>query len=82
VPPPSAEPARFVGTIYVDARPRGAHVLIDGRPSGTTPALVPDIPVGSHVVRLELPDHKTWTVSTRVAAGKKTPVTGSLERIQ
>jgi hypothetical protein len=81
-PAPRGEPTRFVGTIYVDSRPRGARVLIDGRPSGTTPALVPDIAVGSHVVKLELPDHKPWTASTRVAAGKQTPVTGSLERIR
>jgi hypothetical protein len=82
VPAPGAELSRLVGAIYVDSRPRGARVLIDGRPSGTTPALVPAVAVGSHVVRLELPDHKTWTASTRVAAGKQTPVTGSLERIR
>jgi hypothetical protein len=81
-PAPRPESSRFVGLIYVDSRPRGARVLIDGRPSGTTPALVPGIPIGSHVVRLELPDHKPWTVSTRVAAGQQTPVTGSLERIR
>jgi hypothetical protein len=81
-PAPRDESSRFVGAIYVDSRPRGARVLIDGRPSGTTPARVPGIAIGSHVVRLELPDHRPWTVSTRVAAGKQTPVTGSLERIR
>ena len=72
----------FAGTIYVDSRPRGARVLIDGRPMGTTPASIPDIPIGSHVVRLELPDHRVWTTSTRVAAGEQARVTGSLERIR
>ena len=77
-----APPSSFAGTIYVDSRPRGARVLIDGRPMGTTPASIPDIPIGSHVVRLELPDHRVWTTSTRVAAGEQARVTGSLERIR
>lgn len=80
--PRNASPSSFAGTIYVDSRPRGARVLIDGRPMGTTPASIPDIPIGSHVVRLELPDHRTWTTSTSVAAGQVARVTGSLERIR
>jgi hypothetical protein len=80
--PREAAPSSFAGTIYVDSRPRGARVLIDGRPMGTTPASIPDIPIGSHVVRLELADHRVWTTSTRVAAGEQARVTGSLERIR
>jgi serine/threonine protein kinase len=77
-----AAPARLVGSIYVDSRPRGARVVLDGRPVGVTPTRVNDVPIGSHVVRLELPDHRLWAVSTSVAAGKETPVTGSLDRIR
>lgn len=88
--PPAAddrEPARstvsgpFAGALYVDSRPRGARILIDGRAVGTTPARIPDISIGSHVVRLELAEHRAWTTSTRVAAGEESRVTGSLERI-
>jgi len=74
--------ASYAGTIYVDSRPRGAKVLIDGKMMGTTPASIPDIPIGSHVVRLELEDHRAWTTSTRVSAGEQSRVTGSLERIR
>ena len=80
--PREASTSTFAGTIYVDSRPRGARVLIDGRPMGTTPASIPDIPIGSHVVRLELPDHRAWTTSPRVAAGEHARVTGALERIR
>jgi hypothetical protein len=72
----------FTGSIYVDSRPRGARVLIDGRPVGTTPLSVPDVRIGAHVIRLELPEHRPWSASTRVAAGETARVTGSLERIQ
>jgi len=81
-PPREPAPQTYAGTIFVDSRPRGATVLIDGKPFGTTPASIPDIPIGSHVVRLELADHRAWTTSTRVAAGEQARVTGSLERIR
>jgi hypothetical protein len=37
------------------------------------------VPIGSHVVRIEMAGKKPWTSAARVAAGKKTSVTGSLE---
>jgi hypothetical protein len=73
---------RLVGSIYVDSRPRGARVMLDGKPVGTTPTRINDVPIGSHVVRLELPEHRLWAVSTSVAAGKETPVTGSLDPVR
>jgi hypothetical protein len=78
----AAAPAPMVGSIYVDSRPRGARIVIDGRVLGTTPARIPDIRIGSHVVRLELPDHRVWTTSTSVTAGQVVSVTGSLEPIR
>jgi hypothetical protein len=80
--PSPARPEKFTGAIYVDSRPRGASVFVDGRRVGVTPIRVPDVPIGAHVVRLELPDHQIWSVSARVTAGEQTRVTGSLERIQ
>jgi hypothetical protein len=73
---------KFSGSLFVASNPTGARVFIDGRPFGTAPARIPGIAIGSHVVRLELPDHRIWTTSTRVAAGQETRVTASLERIQ
>jgi hypothetical protein len=81
----SGEPARsagFTGSIYVDSRPRGARVLVDGRPRGITPVTISDLPIGSHVVRLELEDHRPWTASRQVSSGQQERVTGSLERIR
>jgi serine/threonine protein kinase len=75
-------PAPLTGSLFVDSRPRGARVLLDGRPIGTTPVRVADVRIGSHVVRLELEDHSVWTTSTRIVAGADNRVTGSLERIR
>lgn len=82
---PRREPARpvsYTGSIYVDSRPRGARVLVDGKTVGVTPLRLPDVSIGSHVVRLELAGHRPWTSSTRVAAGQEARVTGSLEQVR
>ncbi|MBI2220052.1 MAG: PEGA domain-containing protein, partial [Acidobacteria bacterium] len=77
---PAPAAVSFTGALYVDSRPRGARVVLDGRAIGTTPMQVGDIRAGAHVVRLELADHRPWTTSTTIAAGRTTRVTGSLER--
>jgi hypothetical protein len=79
VPPASATPESFSGSLYVDSRPRGATVFVDGRSVGQTPLSVPEVAAGSHVVRLEMPGKRTWSTSTRVIAGQTARVTGSLE---
>jgi hypothetical protein len=81
-PPASASARPYLGSLYVASNPSGARVFVDGRPVGTAPLRVPEVPIGSHVIRLELPDHRIWTTSERVSAGQETRVTGSLERIQ
>ena len=78
-PAPAAAPEVFTGTLYVDSRPRGATVFVDGRAVGVTPLSLPDVAIGSHIVRFEMAGKKTWTTSTRVVAGQTARVTGSLE---
>jgi len=79
--PQSTPKVASTGAIYVDSRPRGARVIIDGKEHGTTPLQVSQS-VGSHVIRLELADHEPWTITTQVTAGKTARVAGSLERIR
>jgi hypothetical protein len=81
---PAATPAPtsgLTGTLYVDSRPRGAKIYVDGRAVGTTPLQLSKIDIGSHVVRLELAGHQTWTSAARVVAGSTARVTGSLEPV-
>jgi serine/threonine-protein kinase len=81
-PPDNDGPSVYTGSLYVDSRPRGARVSVDGRAVGVTPLRVPEVRVGTHVVRLELPDHRIWSSTATVTAGQERRVTGSLERIQ
>jgi serine/threonine protein kinase len=73
---------RFTGALYVDSRPQGASVLLDGKNVGTTPLRLSDVRIGTHVVRLELAEHRPWSSVARVTAGEELRVTGSLERFQ
>jgi eukaryotic-like serine/threonine-protein kinase len=83
----TAAPTTGIGTsstgeIFVDSRPRGARVVVDGKEYGVTPMRVTGQSVGRHVVRLELADHAPWTKTEAVTAGATARVTGSLERIR
>jgi hypothetical protein len=87
--PSPAQPARQAGrtavgtgSVYIDSRPRGARVFVDGKPIGVTPLRLGEVKAGSHTVRLELADHRTWIDTKYVLAGQETTFTGSLERIR
>ncbi len=85
-PPTAPEPStpgtmgRFVGTPYVDSRPSGAKVFLDGKLIGTTPLSIASIAAGEHAVRLEYDGYRRWTSSVRVVASEQNRVTASLER--
>jgi hypothetical protein len=88
---PASQPARgrgataapaapvFTGTLYVDSRPRGATVFLNNRSVGQTPLSLPDVNIGTHVVRIEMAGKKPWSTTTRVVAGETARVTGSLD---
>jgi hypothetical protein len=69
----------FSGTLFVDSRPRGATVFVDNRSVGQTPLSIPEVSIGTHVVRLEMAGKKPWSTTTRVVAGETARVTGSLD---
>ena len=76
---PAATAPTGPGSIYVQTRPPGAIVLLDGERVGVTPLLVPDVAAGSHEVRLELPGYLSWTTEVAVAAEEQNRVGASLQ---
>ena len=67
------------GTLEVDSRPRGARVMVDGRPVGQTPLKVSAMSPGDHRVLIELTGHRRVTSTVKVTAGEQTRLAVSLE---
>ena len=80
---PSARPSPTVtgpGSLQVVSRPAGAQVVLDGRAIGKTPMTIPEVSVGKHSIRLELPGFQRWETTEDVKAGSATRVAASLEQ--
>src|SRR5262245_42818975 len=73
---------QLAGTLSIDSRPVGASVFIDERLVGTTPLLLPDIPPGAHVVRMELAGHREWQSTVQVVPNVRNRVTARLEEVE
>lgn len=69
------------GSIFVDTRPRGARVTIDGRAAGTTPVRTTSVAAGSHDVRIELAGYKDVATTVVVKGGAETPIQVTLEPV-
>jgi hypothetical protein len=69
----------LVGSLMVDSSPSGADVWINGVSHGRTPLRVSALPVGSTVVRLELPGYERWSWAVNIAANKRTPLRVTLQ---
>jgi hypothetical protein len=70
----------YRGSLAVSSAPKGARVLINGVPVGTTPLLLKDVPVGSRVVRLELDGYERWSSAVRVVANQRVRTAADLQR--
>jgi hypothetical protein len=81
-PAASAAPVATTGSLFVDSRPRGATVYVDGRSVGQTPLSLPEMSIGAHAVRLEMAGKRPWMSTALVKAGAMARVTGSLEDIR
>jgi hypothetical protein len=58
------------GTLSVTTEPAGAQVFIDNVLRGVSPAIVADLPAGSHTLRLEREGYTNMTVPVTINDGK------------
>ena len=81
-PAPDVSPPATTGSLFVDSRPRGATVYVDGRSVGQTPLSLPEMSIGTHSVRIEMAGKRPWMSTALVKGGAVARVTGSLEDIR
>jgi hypothetical protein len=78
-PPPAAGPS---GGIFVVSTPTQARLFVDGQPYGNTPASIPGLSQGAHVVRVEAPGYRPWEGRVAVVAGTRVRVVATLQQGQ
>ena len=91
-PPAPVEPAQVaapavadagegtVGSVFVESRPAGARVVIDGEPAGVTPVVLTDLRPGRHEVRIEHAGYRSWVTAVEVPAFDRVRVAASLDQ--
>ena len=81
-PAAAQRPRPAPGSVYVDSRPRGARVTVDGRSMGQTPLPIEGLSPGDHRVLIELAGHRRVESTVRVVAGERVPLKVTLEQTQ
>lgn len=71
--------AREVGSLYVQSRPSGARVTVNGVTVGVTPFTIA-MPVGRHEIRIDGEGYRLWITNIEIDSGRRTQVNASLER--
>lgn len=81
-PPPviAGAGAGTSGTVFVESRPAGARVLIEGEFAGHTPIVVTDLPAGRREVRIEQDGYAPWVTVVEVPAFDRIRVAASLDQ--
>ena len=69
-----------MGSVFVESRPAGARVVIDGEPAGVTPIVVTDLEPGRREVRIEHDGYAPWVTVVEVPADERIRVAASLDR--
>ena len=72
----------MTGSLTVESRPTGAGVVINGKPSGTTPVTITDLPPGEYRVSIMLDGHRPFATTVRVIAGERARAAARLEQEQ
>lgn len=75
---PVAPAAAGTGTLSVTTDPAGAEVYLDDVLRGASPAIIPNLAAGSHILRLERAGYQTMRVPVTISDGKTTEYSTAL----
>jgi hypothetical protein len=72
---------RSAGGVKVIATPSGAQVLLDGVLIGQSPASLPDVQAGEHVLEIKFPGYYDFRQTIKIEGGKHQVVTADLKPV-
>jgi len=72
---------RSAGGVKVIATPAGAQVILDGVLVGPTPATLPDVQAGEHVLEIKAAGYYDYRQTIKIEGGKHQVVTADLKMI-
>jgi len=67
------------GALVLISIPTGAEILIDGKPSGTTPSRIEGVPAGLRTVVMKKADFQPFTTFINILADKENPLSATLK---
>jgi len=76
----SGIPAGSTGTLTITSVPSGATVSLDSNPAGVTPAVLGNLPVGTHQVEIKSPDYQTSSFTVTIKAGETVTISPVLQK--
>jgi hypothetical protein len=76
---PAVRKAVFRGSLFVQSRPAGAQVFLNGRAAGRTPLLLKNQTVGSRAVRVVLDGYDSWTSVAQIVTGRQLRMQAQLQ---
>jgi hypothetical protein len=65
------KPAVTTGALAIESLPSGAAVAVNGKPGGTTPVTISDLPPGEYRVTITLQGYRPFATTVRVVAGER-----------
>jgi outer membrane cobalamin receptor len=68
----------LTGTVVVNALERGGLIEIDGQARGFTPAVLNDVPIGAHKLKVSLGGFRTYETTVKVETDKSVTVDSDL----
>lgn len=69
------------GSIRVESNPTGGKCYLDGNYKGKTPLTIPDVPPGSHTIKITKSGYVKWTKTVTVYSNEIRSVSAKLQKV-
>jgi len=71
---------QLTGSLNIKSKPSNATIIVDGNEVGNTPANIPDLEPGKHLVEISMEGYENWTESVEVSPDKENQITAVLQQ--